>query len=308
MRISVQSGLVNVGSIDAVLSQVAKAAEHGLSGYWAPMLTGQDTLTVLAVAGRVVPDIELGTAVVPMPLRPPFALAQQAATVQEASGGRLLLGIGPSHEALVTNTFGLPWSPPLAATRRYLAELKPILAGTSDRRLVRPATPGPPILLGAVNPAMAELAAQETAGVITWAAGRVTVRDVLAPAARSAAAGEQFRIVTVLPLCVTSNPDVARELVRARLGANDRFPSYQKVLSREGVTSVADLAVVGTAAECAAVLDDLADCGMTDFGAHVVAADEADRDRTWEFLAEQAAARPEPCSSDVSKGRWKAAE
>jgi alkanesulfonate monooxygenase SsuD/methylene tetrahydromethanopterin reductase-like flavin-dependent oxidoreductase (luciferase family) len=148
----------------------------------------------------------------------------------------------------------------------------------------------PPILLGAVNPGMAELAAQQAAGVVTWAAGKVTVREVLAPAARRSAVGAAFRVVTVLPLCVTSEPAAARELVRARLGANDRFPSYRKVLAREGVESVADLAVVGSEDECAAALDELAASGTTDFGAHLVVSGDAERDRTWEFLAARAAA------------------
>lgn len=288
MRIAVQSGLVNVGGVRAVLDQVAKAAEHRLATYWAPMLTGQDTLTVLALAGREIPDIELGTAVVPMPLRPPFALAQQAATVQEIVGGRLLLGIGPSHEVLVTGAFGLPWSPPLAATRAYLRELREVFAGTDDRRLNRPDTQPPPILLGAVNPGMAELARQQAAGVVTWAAGKATVREILAPAARRSVAGATFRVVTVLPICVTSDPAAARELVGARLGANDRFPSYQKVLGREGVDSIADLAVVGSEDECAAALDELAACGVTDFAAHLVVSGAVERDRTWEFLAARA--------------------
>lgn len=290
MRISLQSGLVNVGSVAAVLDEVARAGAHGLHGYWAPMLTGQDTLTVLALAGRAVPGIELGTAVVPIPLRPPFALAQQAATVQEVVGGRLLLGIGPSHEALVTRAFGLPWTPPFTATREYLAELDELLSGRSRRRLVRPDVAAPPILLGAVNPRMAELAAEHASGIVTWAAGRATVRRVLTPAAQRASAGPDFRIVTVLPLCVTSDRPAARELVRARLGANDRYPSYQKVLAREGVDSVADLAVIGSEAECSDALDELAACGTTDFGAHLVMPGPAEADRTWAFLAARAAA------------------
>jgi alkanesulfonate monooxygenase SsuD/methylene tetrahydromethanopterin reductase-like flavin-dependent oxidoreductase (luciferase family) len=53
-----------------------------------------------------VPDIEFGTAVVPTYSRHPLALAAQALTVQEAVGGRLVLGVGASHQAVVEGQYG----------------------------------------------------------------------------------------------------------------------------------------------------------------------------------------------------------
>jgi len=286
MRIGIHSGTVLRGRIDAVVAEVRRTAEHGLHGYWAPMLTGHDTLAVLAIAGREVASVELGTAVVPMPLRPAYALAQEAATVQEATGGRLVLGLGPSHEALVRTAFGLPWPPPLATTRRYVDELTHIMRGTGPQRVDVGPQPVPPILLGAVNPAMAALAAEVAAGVVTWAAGARTVAEVVVPPARQRA---DYRIVVALPVCVTDDVAATRRLVDRRLGAHDRLPSYQKVLAREGVASSADLAVVGSADEVGRRLDELAQAGATDFAAHIVAATEADAERTWQYLAQRAA-------------------
>ena len=134
------------------------------------MLNGHDTLTVLAIAGREVPDVELGTAVVPFPLRPPFALAQQAASVQQATGNRLVLGIGPSHEAIVRGTFGLECSSPLAATRDYVERLQYIFSGADEEIKIGVRFEPPPLLLGAVNPLMTKLAVEKADGVITWAA------------------------------------------------------------------------------------------------------------------------------------------
>ncbi|MFA1545946.1 LLM class flavin-dependent oxidoreductase [Actinomadura chokoriensis] len=288
MRIAIHSGLTMRGKVDGVVEQVRRVAEFGLAGYWAPMLTGHDTLTAFAVAGREVPGVELGTAVVPIPLRPPFALAQQVATVQEAIGGRLALGIGPSHEALVRDAFGLEWTPPIAATRRYVAELESVMAGGDGRRVVVGGDPTP-ILLGAVNPAMAALAAEAASGVVTWAAGPRTITEVIRPALRDRPAGKPFRIVAALPICVTDDVAGTREHVHAMLGANDRFPSYRKVLSREGVDGVAGLAIVGSPDEAARRLDAFAASGVTDFAAHVLATTDVDAERTWEFLADRAA-------------------
>lgn len=288
MRIAVHSGATMRGKVEDVVGEVRKVADHGLAGYWAPMLTGHDTLTAFAIAGHEVPGVELGTAVVPMPLRPPYALAQQVATVQEVLKGRLALGIGPSHEALVKDAFGLEWAPPIAATRGYVRQLKDIMTGADGRRVVTGGDPTP-ILLGAVNPAMARLAAEAASGVVTWAAGPRTISDVIRPALRERPRGEPFRIVAALPVCVTGDVAGAREHIHRRLGANDRLPSYRKVLRREGVDGVARLAIVGSPDEVSRRLDAFAGSGVTDFAAHPLAETDVDAERTWEYLASRAA-------------------
>jgi 5,10-methylenetetrahydromethanopterin reductase len=290
VRIAVHSALANYGRVDAVVAEVRRTAEYGLSGYWAAMLTGQDTLTVLALAGREVGgDLELGTAVVPIPLRSPFALAQQAATVQEVVGGRLLIGLGTSHETFVRTNFGGVWSAPVAAMRQYLDDLTRIMSGEDTQRVVT-ARHTTPLLLGAVNPAMVALAAERAAGVVTWAAGVRTIRDVVLPARDSRARSGPFRIVASLPVCVTDDEAAARQYIDERLGANDRLPSYVKVLQREGVAGVAELSLVGSRDQVRRGLDALADSGVTDFGAHPVTPSRAEADRTWEALGEWARA------------------
>lgn len=288
MRIGLHSGSTIRGSISAVVGEVSRVAASGLAGYWAPMLNGHDTLTVLAIAGREVPDVGLGTAVVPFPLRPPFALAQQAASVQQASGNRLVLGIGPSHEAIVHGTFGLEWSSPLAATRDYVERLQYLFSGADDDMKIGVRFEPPPLLLGAVNPLMTKLAVEKADGVITWAAGPKTIGEVtrsaldLAPE-RSA----PFRIVAALPLCVTDDAASARATVHKWFGGNDSLPTYQKVLAREGVSGIAELALIGSEEEVDRRLDEFAASGVTDFAANVSAAGR-DTDRTWEFLSGRA--------------------
>jgi 5,10-methylenetetrahydromethanopterin reductase len=288
VRIAIHSGLTMRSTVARVVAEVRKVAESGLAGYWAPMLTGHDTLSVLAIAGHEVAGVELGTAVVPMPLRPPFALAQQVATVQDAVGGRLALGIGPSHEALVRDAFGLVWEPPIATTRRYVRELTELMTDQEDRRLTIASSPTP-ILLGAVNPAMAALAAELASGVITWAAGPKTITEVIVPALRDRPDRPAFRIVAALPVCVTGDEARTREHIDRLLGANDQLPSYQRVLRREGVRGVAQIAIVGSASEVSRSLDEFASAGVTDFAANVMAASKSDEANTWDFLASRAA-------------------
>lgn len=289
MRAAIHSALTNIGSVNAVVAEVRRTAEFGLSGYWAPMLGGQDTLTTLAVAGREVDGLELGTAVVPLPLRSPFALAQQVRTVQEAVGGRLTLGLGTSHEAVTRSLFGAEWRPPLETARAHVTEFLDILSGDGARRLAgAPAAPTD-VVLGAVNPAMVRLAVELASGIVTWAAGEVTFRDVIGDAVRAGGRAGSFRLVAALPITVTDDAAAARAHIDRRLGANDRFPSYQKVLQREEVAGVAELSVVGSAAQVRDRLRRFEELGVTDFAAHVVGADDADIQRTWDLLGSLAA-------------------
>ncbi|MFM8847599.1 MAG: LLM class flavin-dependent oxidoreductase, partial [Actinomycetota bacterium] len=101
MRIGIFGGAANDGTIDAMVAEARAAEAAGFASYWAPQIFGHDALTALAVIGREVPRIELGTSVVPTYPRHPMMMAQQALTVNAASNGRLCLGIGLSHKIVV---------------------------------------------------------------------------------------------------------------------------------------------------------------------------------------------------------------
>src|SRR5206468_10094713 len=101
MRIGIFGG--DVGNLDGTVAAVATAKEQGFPSFWLPQIFGLDALTAIAVAGREVPAIEFGTSVVPTYPRHPLVLAGQGATAQMATGGRLTLGIGLSHQWVIEN-------------------------------------------------------------------------------------------------------------------------------------------------------------------------------------------------------------
>src|SRR6195952_853718 len=131
MRLGMGSSAINDGTIDEVVGEAQRAADAGFDTFWASQIFGHDTLTVLAIVGREVPGIELGTAVVPTYPRHPMMLAQQALSVQAASGGRLCLGIGLSHKIVVESMWGIPFTKPVRPLREYLEVLMPLLEGSS---------------------------------------------------------------------------------------------------------------------------------------------------------------------------------
>ena len=84
----------------------AGVADAGFGSAWMPQIFGIDALTTLAVVAREVPEVRLGTAVVPTFPRHPMMLAAQALTVQQVSGGRFTLGIGLSHQLVIEGMLG----------------------------------------------------------------------------------------------------------------------------------------------------------------------------------------------------------
>ncbi|GAA1876494.1 LLM class F420-dependent oxidoreductase [Actinomadura bangladeshensis] len=292
------------GGADALgklADDVRRAADDGFPSAWISQIFGVDALMALAVAGRGVPEIELGTAVVPTYPRHPAVLAQQARTAALALEGRLTLGIGLSHKVVIEDMYGYDYGRPLRHMDEYLSVLLPLLNGENasfkgetlqgDIGLSVPNEGRVPVLLAALGPKMLKLAAERADGTVLWMTGPVTVRDHVAPtitAAAEAAGRDAPRVVCALPTCVTSDPERAREQAARTFEIYGSLPSYRAMMDREGVDGPADLAVVGDEDTVAAKLEELAAAGVTDFVAAEYATGE-DRERTRRFLTSAAA-------------------
>ena len=110
-------------TVDALENSLREAAEQGFPSYWMPQIFGMDALTALAVAAKNVPNIRVGTSVIPTYPRHPMVLAQQALTTQSVIGGRLELGIGLSHQPVVEGMWGISFDKPVRHMSDYLSIL-----------------------------------------------------------------------------------------------------------------------------------------------------------------------------------------
>jgi len=264
---------------DDVMSQVAALADAGIEVAWSSQIFGFDALTTIAAAAREVPGIRFGTAVVPTYPRHPVMLAAQALTVQAASGGRLTLGIGLSHQLVIENVFGMSFEKPARHMREYLEILMPLLEGeqvtfagetlsTSTFGPLAIAAPAPDVLVAALGTVMLNIAGTLASGTITWMTGPATVEEHIVPTinAAAAAAGRAVPQVGVgLPVCVTDDTSAARAKAAEVFAVYGHLPSYRAMLDREGVEGPADVAIVGSAAEVTDQVRRFAGMGVTDF-------------------------------------------
>jgi 5,10-methylenetetrahydromethanopterin reductase len=273
--------------------QLQQAADDGFASAWVSNIFGLDALTALAVAGSQVPGIDLGTAVVPTYPRHPAVLAQQALTTATALDGRLTLGIGLSHKIVIEDMYGYSFDRPARHMREYLSILLPLLDGEQvafDGETMRAGigltTPRParvPVLLAALGPQMLRLAGQRTDGTVLWMTGPATVRDYIVPTIRQAAeaAGRPSpRVVCLLPVCVTDDPDGARARANRVFSIYGLLPSYRAMLDKEGAQEPGDIALTGDENAVAGQIGELAEAGVTDFvAAQFSRGDDAERTR-----------------------------
>lgn len=275
--------MANIGDqsgLDGVVSQVRALAGAGVRTVWFPQLLGLDALTAIAIAGRDVPGIALGTAVVPTWPRHPMVLAGQALSTQAAIGGRLILGIGLSHQLVIEGMMGLPFERPARHMREYLTVLRALVHdGTVDFTgdTVRAATMAPfkvpggspfPILVAALGPAMLRLAGELSEGTLTWMGGRSVVENRIVPSITAAAAAvgrPDPQVVVGLPVCVTADVDAARERAARQYALYGQLPSYRRLIEEEKADGPAGVAIVGDEAEVASQIQGFIDAGATGF-------------------------------------------
>jgi F420-dependent oxidoreductase-like protein len=300
MRVGVFFPSVEHTPLEDMVIRVGEVAARGFDAAWLPQSSSFDALTALAVIGREVPSIALGTAVVPTFPRHPSVLAVQALTANAAVEGRLLLGIGLSHKMAIEGRYGLSYDRPARHMSEYLSILLPLIqtrhcdfvgetvTGRADLSI--PGAQPLPVYLAALQPAMLRLAGSRADGTITWCTGPITLAEQIVPNISKAAsdAGKASpRVVVALPCCVTDDEADGRRKADDQLKGYGQIPVYRAVLDREGVDSPGDVSIVGGEPSVRGQLHRLEDIGATDFVA-IPCGTAGDRARTLKLLAEVA--------------------
>lgn len=280
MRMGIFGGAVNDGTIDDVVAEARSAEADGFASFWAPNIFGLDAMTALAVVGREVPRIELGTSVVPTYPRHPHAIAQQAHTVAAASGNRFTLGIGLSHKIVIEDMLGMSYDKPVRHLREYLNVLMPLSRGETAHfdgetyrvhaAIAAKGSTGFGVVIAALGEQMLKVTAALADGTLTWCTGPATLAGHTIPTITRAAdelGRPAPRVIAALPVCVTADKDAAAERAAKVFAVYGTLPSYRAMLDREGAAGPADIAITGSVAEVQDRVSALASIGVTDFAA-----------------------------------------
>ena len=303
MKLGVHIGYWGLGLSSADQLNIVQEAERlGYESVWAAEAYGSDAATVLGWLAGQTERIRLGSGIFQMPARSAAMTAMTAATIDQLSDGRMILGIGTSGPQVAEGWHGQRFGKQLQRTRDYVAVVRMALARERvefhGETLELPLPDGPgkalkltigtvqkeiPIYLAAIGPKNTELAGEIADGWIPTlfspehiGALRPLLED---GAARSGRSLEGFDIAPTVQVFVNDDLQAARDAMRGHIalyvggmGSRDRN-FYNQLVQRYGfedeAKEVQDFYLEGKREEAMAALpDELIDtvalCGPAD--------------------------------------------
>lgn len=303
MKLGVHIGYWGLGLTSQDQLEVVQEAERlGYDSVWTAEAYGSDAATILGWLAGQTSTIKLGSAIFQMPGRSAAMTAMTAATIDQLSDGRMVLGIGSSGPQVSEGWHGVRFASQLQRTREYVAVLRMALRrervdfhgetlelplpdgpGKALKLTIAPVQPAIPIYLAAIGPKNTALAGEIADGWIPTLFSPEHVsefRPLLEEgAARAGRSLDGFAIAPTVNVFISDDVERARDLMRPLLalyvgGMGSREKNFYNALVRrygfeDAAREVQDLYLEGRKEEAAAALpDELIDlvslCGPRD--------------------------------------------
>jgi F420-dependent oxidoreductase-like protein len=238
MKLGVHIGYWGLGLTSQDQLEIVQEAERlGYDSVWTAEAYGSDAATVLGWLAGQTSKIRLGSGIFQMPGRSAAMTAMTAATIDQLSGGRMILGIGSSGPQVAEGWHGQRFARQLQRTREYVAVVRMALArqrvefhgqtlelplpdgpGKALKLTIGPVQDAIPIYLAAIGPKNTALAGEIADGWIPtlFSPEHVSeLRPLLEEGAqRSGRSLEGFDIAPTVNVCVSDDIDTARNLMR----------------------------------------------------------------------------------------------
>ena len=288
MKLGLQLGYDDpIGSV----SMAQEAERLGFDSVWTSEAWGADAVTVASWIAATTEKIGIGTAIMQMPARSPAMTAMTAATLDQLSGGRLLLGLGTSGPQVVEGWHGVAWGKPLGRTREYVEIVRAALQrrtvehhgphydipyagpdatglGKPLKLILKPLRRELPIYLAALGPKNVALAAEIADGWLPIFFSPSRFREVHGPSLTGAPDG--FQIAPLCPVVVDDDVQACRDMLKPMLalyigGMGARGKNFYNSLAQrygyeEAAATIQDLYLDGKKGEAAtSVPDELVD-------------------------------------------------
>src|SRR6476660_6536686 len=303
MKLGVHIGYWGLGLTSQDQLEIVQEAERlGYDSVWTAEAYGSDAATILGWLAGQTSTIKIGSAIFQMPARSAAMTAMTAATLDQLSGGRMLLGIGSSGPQVAEGWHGQRFARQIQRTREYVAVVRKALArerlefhgetielplpdgpGKALKLTIAPVQEQIPIYLAAIGPKNTALAGEIADGWIPTFFSPEHVSGLRAlleeGAQRSGRSLNDFDIAPTVSLCIDDDLEAARNAMRPFValyvgGMGSRKQNfYNQLVQRYGyeaeAKTIQDLYLEGKRDEAmAAVPDALIDavslCGPKD--------------------------------------------
>jgi F420-dependent oxidoreductase-like protein len=270
MRLGLNVGYWGLGlTSEQQLALVREAEDAGYDSVWVAEAYGSDAATVMAWLAAQTSRIKIGSGIFQMPARSPAMTAMTAATIDQLSGGRMLLGIGSSGPQVAEGWHGQRFAKQLLRTREYVEILRKALArerlvydgdyyqlplpdglGKALKLTITPLQERIPIYIASIGPKNVRLTGEIADGWLPIffspeyvGDSRALLEEGAARAGRSI--GDDFDIAPAVNVCIDDDVDRARDQMRhfialyvGGMGARERN-FYNSLVQRYGFEDAA---------------------------------------------------------------------
>jgi len=207
---------------DEAAAFARKIESWGYSALWIPEAVGRDPFTLLGFLAANTEKLVLATGIANIYARDPMTLKAIHKTMADVAPGRFVLGIGVSHEHLVSNVRGHEYKKPLSTMRAFLDAMDSALY------VGRPPDEEAPIVLAALRDKMLGLAASRTRGAHPYFVPPEHTERARAVMGRDAWLCPEQMVL------LETDADKARQIARANMQIYVQLPNYQNNLRQFG--------------------------------------------------------------------------
>jgi alkanesulfonate monooxygenase SsuD/methylene tetrahydromethanopterin reductase-like flavin-dependent oxidoreductase (luciferase family) len=252
MGVAISGGL----SASEIVACVKLAEDLGYESAWVAEGHGGDQFAILAACAQATSRILLGTSISSVFVRSVPTIAMAAATVDDLSRHRFILGLGSSHKVQVEPEHGITYTKPIQRLRESVAIIRTLLRDgvvsyQGDTVTIEhfdfwftPSRREMPIYLAAVFPTMMQVCGEIAQGVIltrsTLETGPRVAEQVTIGAQRAGRQPQDIDITSLLPCSVDANRQAAFDVLRPGVALYAGFfPRYNRLLAESGFPQAA---------------------------------------------------------------------
>jgi len=230
-------------SVDDLRALARIAEDAGFEGIFSPEVPPYSALANAQVFAEATSKIKVGTWITNIYMRQAVVTTAEALTVQEITGGRMILGLGVSHKP-VNDRYGIVMGDPLDVMRDYVSAVRSFADGSSPLLTIKRQLPKLPVYTAGLTKGAARLAGEVADGIMPYMATPEYIQElksyVVEGAREAGRAQTEIEITSGVPSFISEDLDAARNAGKRGLSGYARFPFYQRMIRNIGFGEVVD--------------------------------------------------------------------
>ena len=271
-------------SVDDLRALARLAEGAGFEAILSPEVPPFSALTNAQVFAEATSNIKVGTWITNIYMRQAVMAAAETLTIQEITGGKMMLGLGVSHKPVNTR-YEIDMGDPVDTMRDYVGQVRGFLDGTAPQLTLKRELPRVPIYIAGLTKGAATLAGEVADGLMPYMSTAEYIselRGYVADGAKAAGRDPSEIDVTLgIPSIVSDDLELAQKSGIRGFSPYLNFPFYQRLMINNGYGDAIDkiragekpadvftpemldsVALVGPADRCRAKLQEFRDAGV----------------------------------------------